>query len=240
MTHQQAVDKHAAERYLLDEMPELERFAFEEHYFACEICADDLRAGALMQEGVKGGMLPEEKAERSRQKEEGTRQKADGEAAGPAVVAPVAAVSRTPHAASRVLPWAVAATVALAAGYQTVFVVPGLRSQVVGPSVLSPVTLRAASRGATPSLTRPTTGALSFAVDLAGIPAGARLTYDLRAADGRSVASGTAAAPPPGTPLLLLIPSSALEFAGTYVVSVTPGGDPGSAAVDYAFTITNP
>jgi hypothetical protein len=129
---------------------------------------------------------------------------------------------------------------ALAVGYQTLWVVPGLRSQVMGPTVLSPVTLRGASRGAAPTLTRPTSGVISLAVDLAGVPAGARLTYDLRAADGASVASGTAAAPPPGTPLLLLIPASALKTPGTYALSVAASDGPGSAAVDYSFTITNP
>lgn len=129
---------------------------------------------------------------------------------------------------------------ALAAGYQALWVVPGLRDQVIGPSVLSPVTLRGASRGAEPTLTRPASGAISLAVDLAGIPAGSRLTYDLRAADGVSVATGTAAVPPPGTPLLLLIPASALEGAGRYVLSVRPGGEAGSASVDYPFTITDP
>jgi hypothetical protein len=242
MTHQQAIDKHAAERYLLEEMPELERFAFEEHFFDCEICADDVRTGAVIQEGVKGGLLPEGTAGKA----EPTRLMADirVEDARPkaehvtVAAAPGTVVMFRPSVASRVMPWAVAATLAMAAGYQALVVVPGLQSQVVGPSVLSPVTLRGASRGATPTLTRPTNGALSFAVDLSGIPAGARLAYDLRAADGKSVATGTAAAPPPGTPLLLLIPASALEAAGTYVVSVTAGE--GSAAVDYAFTITNP
>lgn len=253
MTHQQAIDKHAAERYLLQEMPELERFAFEEHFFDCQICAEDVRTGALIQEGVKGGLLPEGtagKAEPARPMadvrfREDTGLKAEEEDTGlkaeevvTVAAAPGTIVMIRPSVTSRVMPWAVAATLAVAAGYQALVVVPGLQSQVVGPSVLSPVTLRGASRGAAPTLTRPTNGALSFAVDLSGIPAGARLTYDFRAADGRSVATGTAAAPPPGTPLLLLIPASALEAPGTYVVAVTAGE--GSAAVDYAFTITNP
>ena len=58
MTHQQAVDRHAVERYLLDEMPEIERYAFEEHLFDCEMCADDVRIGAVMREGVEAGFLP--------------------------------------------------------------------------------------------------------------------------------------------------------------------------------------
>jgi hypothetical protein len=133
------------------------------------------------------------------------------------------------------LPWAVAASLAVAAAYQTLWVVPALRDQVIGPTVLSPVTLRGASRGTEPTLTRPATGVISLAVDLSGVPAGARLSYDLRAADGRSVASGTAAAPPPGTPLLLLIPASSLDAAGQYVLAVVTGDGPGS--VDYRFTI---
>jgi hypothetical protein len=131
----------------------------------------------------------------------------------------------------------VAAILALAVGYQSLWVVPELRSRVIGPAVLSPVTLRGASRGTEPTLTRPATGVISLAVDLTGVAAGARLTYDLRAADGTSVASGTAAAPPPGTPLLLLIPASALDSAGRYVLAVGTGNGPGSASVEYRFTL---
>ena len=228
MTHQQAVDKQAVERYLLDEMPEIERFAFEEHLFDCDICADDVRTGALMREGVEAGFLPA--------------------ASGLDAFAAKAAVTgeTSPHADvtaragagwPSALPWAVAAALAIAAGYQSLWVVPELRARVVGPSVLSPVTLRGASRGTEPTLTRPTTGVISLAVDLTGVAAGARLTYDLRAADGRSVASGTAAAPPPGTPLLLLIPASDLDSTGRYVLAIVTGDGPGSASVDYRFTI---
>src|SRR5690349_7392663 len=70
MTHEQAVEKHAAERYLLEDMPELERFAFEEHLFACPICADDVRIGGVMQDGVKAGLLPSVKGEGTRQQAE--------------------------------------------------------------------------------------------------------------------------------------------------------------------------
>ena len=256
MTHQQAVDRHAVERYLLDEMPEIERYAFEEHLFDCEMCADDIRIGAVMREGVEAGFLPvavTDKAEGITDKTEGKRQKAKGDLGQqtqdpglktqdprlttqdprPRTQDPVPA-SATWRAA---LPWAVAAMLAITAGYQSLFVVPDLRARVVGPSVLSPVTLRGASRGTEPTLTRPATGVISMAVDLTGVAAGARLTYDLRAADGASVASGTAAAPPPGTPLLLLIPASALDTAGRYVLTVATGDAPGSASEDYGFSV---
>lgn len=228
MTHQQAVEKQSAERYLLDEMPEIERFAFEEHLFDCAICADDVRAGAVMAEGVKAGFLPSPSVAASR-----TAQEAEPREPRQLRDARDPRESRSSWRA--VLPWAVAASLALTAAYQTLWVVPGLRSEIIGPTVLSPVTLRGASRGAEPVLTRPAAGVISLAVDLAGVPAGTRLTYDLRAADGRSVASGTAAAPPPGTPLLLLIPASSLDSSGGYVLAVVAGDGPES--VDYRFTI---
>jgi hypothetical protein len=46
MEHQAAIDTHAVERYLLGEMPVDERDAFEEHYFACVSCAEEVRVGA--------------------------------------------------------------------------------------------------------------------------------------------------------------------------------------------------
>lgn len=252
MTHQQAVEKQSAERYLLDEMPEIERFAFEEHFFDCDVCADQVRTGAVMVEGVKAGFLPEagEAASRtppaavdtlarpdpreSREPEPrllDTSRVAPGNVEGRELRGP-----RESRATWRpLLPWAVAASLAFGAAYQALWVVPGLRDQVIGPTVLSPVTLRGASRGTEPTLTRPAAGVISLAVDLTGVPAGTRLTYDLRTADGRSVASGTAAAPPPGTPLLLLIPASSLDSTGRYVLAVVTGDGPDS--VDYRFTI---
>src|ERR1051326_5623560 len=43
MTHDEAVQTKAAERYALDEMTRQERDAFEEHYFGCPPCAADVR-----------------------------------------------------------------------------------------------------------------------------------------------------------------------------------------------------
>jgi hypothetical protein len=232
MTHQQAVERHAVERYLLDEMPELERFAFEAHYFGCAICADDLRAGAVMEEGVKAGLLPAAAPAAA------IRTPDDAGASRPPREVRHQQVIPEPRASGwrSAMPWAVAAMLALATGYQALWVVPGLRARVVEPSVLAPVTLRGASRGAPPSLTRPTTGVIALAVDLGSVAAGTRLTYDLRAADGSSAATGTAAAPPPGTPLLLLIPASALHADGTYVLSIGTGAAD-SASVDYRFEV---
>lgn len=221
MTHEQAIATHAAERYLLEEMPELERFQFEAHYFDCETCADDVRTGALMAEGVKDGLLP---------------------AVAPApsttirpLVAATTATPVSPAAWKSVLPWAVAATLALTLGYQSF--IPGATS--FDSQAVTPVTLRAATRGADPVVTATSSGVHAFAIDVNGIAAGTRLSYDLRTADGVSVVTGTADAPPPGAPLLVLVPGTALPAAGTYTLTIRSADGSGVAASDYRFVISN-
>jgi len=52
MDHKQAVAIMAVEKYLLDEFDSGEREAFEEHYFSCHECAEELRAAvALLERG---------------------------------------------------------------------------------------------------------------------------------------------------------------------------------------------
>ena len=57
MTHTEAISSLASERYLLDEMSDQEREAFEAHYFECPDCADDVTIGARLQDGVRAGLL---------------------------------------------------------------------------------------------------------------------------------------------------------------------------------------
>jgi len=45
MNHEQAIQGQAAERYLLDEMDGTEREAYEEHFFDCAACAEEVKAG---------------------------------------------------------------------------------------------------------------------------------------------------------------------------------------------------
>jgi hypothetical protein len=53
MDHNEAVRLHAAEKYLLGEMPQIQRDEYEEHYFTCASCAEDLKASALFMEGAR-------------------------------------------------------------------------------------------------------------------------------------------------------------------------------------------
>ena len=53
MTHADAITTLATERYVLEEMSEAERDAFEAHYFSCPACAEDLRSVELMRAGTR-------------------------------------------------------------------------------------------------------------------------------------------------------------------------------------------
>jgi hypothetical protein len=198
MTHTQAIQSAASERYLLDEMSEVERHAFEEHYFDCAECAEDVRAGGLLREGVEAGLLPQM---RSR------------------VVVPFP--PRRFTRATAILPWAVAATLALALGYQQL-TLPA--RALLQPQALAAVTLRPESRGAEPAIPlRPGTDVITLAPDVM-LESAAELAYELRAADNRIVASGQTPSPAPGAPLLLLIPAWTLKPSEHYILDVRHGG----------------
>ena len=53
MEHQRAVQNLAVESYLLGDMSPRERDAFEEHFFECSLCGDDLRAAARFMEDAR-------------------------------------------------------------------------------------------------------------------------------------------------------------------------------------------
>lgn len=53
MNHDEAVGTSATERYLLHDLPDDERDAFEEHYFECALCADDVQAGSAFVGGLR-------------------------------------------------------------------------------------------------------------------------------------------------------------------------------------------
>src|SRR5688500_6709788 len=129
MTHTEAVRSEAAERYLLDELSEAERFAFEEHYFECSECAEGVRMGAVMRDGVRAGLLPDGRVTSI---SDGSGRKSSRPAIG----------WRT----SVLVPWAAAAALALVAGYQAVQPAHG-GARLVGPQALAPVTLRPERRG---------------------------------------------------------------------------------------------
>ena len=208
MTHEQAVSTFASERYLLDEMTASERETFEEHYFSCAVCAEDVRSGALMGDGVRAGLLEGRASLPQRAGAAGDR---------------VVTFLPRPWYRSAMIPWAVAASLAIGVGYQTLVTVPTLR-QLGEPLALAPITLRPASRGQEPRIPLAhDSSAITLAVDTSstatsGVLASG-LSYDLRTAAGILIAAGKADAPQSGAPLLLLVPARAVTT-GRYVLSV--------------------
>ena len=48
MDHKEAIRIHAVDRYLLGELTAVEREEFEEHFFSCGECSEDLHIGAIL------------------------------------------------------------------------------------------------------------------------------------------------------------------------------------------------
>src|SRR5262245_41339742 len=161
MTHQQALDGLASERYLLNEMTEDERFEFEAHYFDCAECAEDVRRGEIIREEAKHA---------------GFRTGAGVETGRSGVVLTSPKWWRRPMLA---VPWAAAATLALVTGYQSFVTVPGLR-ETVAPQAIAPVMLRGATRGAAPTVTIALNQRfVALSADLTTTPESSALTYDI-------------------------------------------------------------
>ncbi len=206
MTHEEAVSTLASERYLLEEMSEPERETFEEHYFSCVECADDVRTAGVMRDGVRAGLMDEHAVHTVhdmtasaawRRKNAGTRR----------------------WYQSPAIPWAAAAALAVVAGYQALVPAPG--RSIGQPMALAPITLRPASRGQEPRVAiARDTAVVTLAIDASSTVAGSALSYAIRTAAGAAVASGTVQAPQPGAPLLLLVPSSQIPAPGHYVLVV--------------------
>jgi hypothetical protein len=219
MDHLRAVTTLATERYILGEMTDEERESFEEHYFSCPECADDVRAAAIMGDGVRGGL-------------------ARGATAGEHRTVWPLPSQRRGWRPSIALPWAAAAALAIAVGYQTI-AGPLVRGRST-PLPLTPSTLRPASRGQEPVVSPGPGGVVTLAVDLGSGQFDRHIQYELRQADGGLIASGDAPAPDPGAPLLLMLPGAMLNASGHYVLTLRNPGLPGLTPEDYRFTVRAP
>jgi anti-sigma factor RsiW len=219
MTHQQALDGLASERYLLDEMSEVERFEFEEHYFDCAECAEDVRLGEMIRH----------EARRS-----GPVMAANPQANRPAVVLTSPKWWRRPMVAA---PWAVAATLAMVVGYQSMVTVPGLRG-AVGSQSIEPVMLRGATRGAATTVTiTPGQRFVALSADLLTPPQSSSLAYEILDANRSAVASGRSPVPASGAPLMLLVPVDELPRAGHYTLALRDSGQ-NAVIGEYEFDVS--
>lgn len=220
MTHQEAAATLAAERYVLEEMTARDREAFEEHFFSCAVCAEDLRSTAAMLQGARAGM-------------------AGVEATTRVLAMPVKPVASRPGAwvRSAALPWAAAAALACIASYQAFWLVPALRDEA--PMALVPTLLHPESRGREATVrVEPAARAVTLAVQINEPPRAGELAYELTDQGGRRVTSGRAAAPPPGMPLLLLLPAWTLAGEMHYILTVRDTASPPRSLGEYRFAVS--
>jgi hypothetical protein len=243
VTHEEAVSTLAAERYLLNEMTERDRLTFEEHFFDCEVCADEMRSAAAMLQGAKAGFAgtmttTSKPATAAAPPAATTTAKPSGRVVP---MVPKMPSSRPVWYRTAALPWAAAATLAVITGYQSLWVVPALRRDST-PTAIVPVTVRPASRGAEAVVPLGSENsparAVALALELADAPQGSELTYDLRRADGSEAGTGRVAAPLPGTPLLFFIPSSTLVGSMHYILIVHDAGPSNRVLGEYRFAVS--
>jgi len=219
MTHQQAVDGMASERYFLDEMSEVERFEFEAHYFDCAECAEDVRLSDLIRDEVQRGG-------------------AKGAHVGAAFRRPTTKVLpfwRRPMVA---VPWAAAAGLALMVSYQSFVTVPALKGSIASEP-LAPVMLRGATRGTVPVVTVASgQHYVTLAVDVLSPPQTGALRYELARAGGPPLLSGDAPLPSAGSPLMLLVPAAELERGGRYSLIIRGAGSSNAVIGEYVFDVS--
>lgn len=138
MEHKEAIRIHAVDRYLLGELTAVEREEFEEHFFSCGECTEDLHVGAILVDNSRS-VLREEFPD------------------------PVSASPAAPPRPGWRLWWSqvpLAAAIALLAvvGYQNLKVLPEYRRQLAedtGATVPPQFTVRPAVRGAVPTVALP-------------------------------------------------------------------------------------
>jgi hypothetical protein len=194
MDHNEAAATGATERYMLGEMGEAERSAFEEHFFSCAECAEDVRAAGILRRGI--------------------REAGSHYARRRPVEIPVAGSWR-----NWFTPPVGAAAAAVAVGMTGFASYRVLLSPPASPEVraFSPVTLHAVTRGEGPGISLRRGEPYVFLLDVNQAKPGESLYYELVAASGSPAASGTAVVPP-NSQLALAIRPNELKQTGDWAL----------------------
>lgn len=211
MDHQQAIKMQAAERYLLEELSEEERESFEDHYFSCLECADEVKAAYTFADNARAVMAdwPAPRAER-----------------------------RSFNFFDWLRPvWVPAMAVLLlgVAVYQSAFVIPGLERQLetaTAPRALPSVVARAATRGE-PAIVvlSPNDQFVQVILDINTTQPVSSYSSQVYDESGNLRFTIPSAVPSGGGSLNLLLPASELK-PGRYTIKVGPSG-----VDDYSFVV---
>ncbi|HET8772667.1 MAG TPA: zf-HC2 domain-containing protein [Thermoanaerobaculia bacterium] len=203
MDHAEATTTHATDRYLLGELTAAEADAFEEHYFDCLECAEELRIGVQFMNGGRGIAR---------------------EAAAPEM-APVARFEPRPRRTAW-LPAAVAAALVLAVGAPILMMQQ--RPAVQGPSfeVVKPHSfLLAGSRAAADVPTLKASETSGLYVDVPSEPAYPAYEARLRLPDGTTLARPFTP-DPNGEPTELAVSDLSAGLHELVIVGMDPAGRP--------------
>lgn len=195
---QECGESFTAEKYILDELSEEERDAFEAHFFECADCAEAVRDLSELREGMRAGLCKAPEA-------------ASARSPAPSWMESLRAWWLRPQA----LAAGALALVCITAvtSYQNVQLKHQLRPQVV-PSLL----LQPATRGELPALQlNQSAPFVLLETDLPG--ASGNLVWQLHTSEGSAVLTGMGAAPQPGLSFKVLLPVSDLRE-GEYGLTV--------------------
>ena len=219
MEHERAVQNLAVESYLLGEMTAGEREAFEEHYFECGVCAEDVRSASQFLEDMKGVL---------------------GAARRPsAVPMPSREAPKQPSSGWNWSAWlrpqfagALVAVFAIVAAVETFSTIPGLKQQVSemsAPHSVRSLVLRPQTRGASTVLTvKPGESALLTLDGLDLPPAASRLQFVVKSNDARDVLSFSGEYSGADEPVIISFPKIDLP-AGSYLLLVEITSTAGTA-----------
>lgn len=209
----QCVDGRLTEPYLLGDLSEEEMLAFEEHYFDCPRCAEDVKTAAVLLENARQVMAQEARPASA----------ATGGPWPPAATTRAAQGSRgTRYGWTHPVTWMAAALLLVVSGalYQSLVIVPDLRRQISatsGPKAVS-WSFLSVTRSATPVIE------LYEGQDLIGLrlSKSADTVYphyrcEVRDADDRVVQSAVIGSAPAGEELGLVLSASDLS-AGAYAI----------------------
>jgi len=209
MDHELAVKNQAVERYFLGEMEPAEREEFEEHFFVCESCADDVRATSTFVDNAKA-ILAEPQAR------------------------PKAARGRNWTAWLRpaFLSTAVAAACLAVMAYQNFSVIPGLRAP---QSITKAYSLDGVTRSSSAGPKVPAGAPLRFEMPWDGAAAG-NVYVELRSGS-KTVSSGSIAVPAAHDPLDVYFPGHVSPGRYNVVVRSFDNGQPGRELMNNEFEV---
>jgi hypothetical protein len=226
MEHQRAVQNLAVESYLLGEMSPSEREAFEEHFFECSVCGEDVRAAAKFMEEARNILGEDARAD--------DRLKSGRPLSGSSRTAKKPGGGRTPGWLVWLKPQFAAPVMAallVLVGLESFQIIPNLRRQVEeagAAQVMTPTVLPGIVRGESATPVISAGGPVLLTMDLRKAPAkGTPLQFIIESADGKEARRVPGIAPEPGRTENLMIPH--LDFpAGTYTVVAELASKPGT------------